>query len=115
MGTLGGPRAISTTGQWWPEHKQPGSGRGRYADDRSSTPQNNPYACFPGPNVNHAIPCQTVTASNCPHFPGRPELQRHQSMGGTIAEKSVKSEISVMDPVLGVKEIHSFVWKDGHG
>ena len=107
MGTLGGPMGyINSQGNGGPYINSPGAVVGAAQTTVSLPVQNNPYACYPGPNVNHAILWQNGHSIELPTLP-----PADQNCSGTNAygcgndrgDVTYQSEIDAIDPLLGVK------------
>jgi probable HAF family extracellular repeat protein len=116
MGTLGGPMGyINSQGNGGPYINSAGAVVGVAQTTVSIPSQNNPYACFPGPNVNHAILWRNGHSVELPTLPpAEQNCSGTNSMGINDRDDiTYQSEIDVIDPLLGVKEIHSVVWKNG--
>jgi probable HAF family extracellular repeat protein len=116
MGTLGGPMGyINSQGNGGPYINHPGAVVGVAQTTVSIPSQNNPYACFPGPNVNHAILWRNGHSIELPTLPPADQnCSGTNSMGiNDRGDITYQSEIDVIDPLLGVKEIHSVVWNNG--
>ena len=117
MGTLGGPLGyINTQGNGGPYINAPGAvvGVGLTTVPLSAT--SNPYECYPGPTVNHAMQWmngQTIELPTLP--PSDQNCSGTNQMGvNNRGEISYTSEISAIDPMLGVKQIRAIRWKDGN-
>lgn len=116
IGTLGGPQGyINTQGNGGPYINDPGAVVGAAQTTTSLSPQSNGYECFPGPNVNHAIRWQNGHTIELPTLsPSDQNCSGSNSMGiNDTGSITYQSEIGVIDPLLGVNEIHSVVWKNG--
>jgi hypothetical protein len=116
MGTLAGPQGyINPLGNGGPYINGPGAVVGAAETTVALNPNSNPYPCFPGPNVNHALRWQNGHSIDLGALPPADE---NCSGANAVAindrgDIAFQSENGIIDPLLGVTEIRAVLSKDG--
>ena len=118
LGTFGGPGSmISYSINGGPYINSSGDVVG---NAQNTTPlsgiSNYPYECFPGPNVNHTLLWHNGHSLDLGAFSPSDENCSGSNAAGIndAGEITFQSEISTIDPLLGVKQLRSVFWRHGH-
>jgi hypothetical protein len=110
LGTFGGPASSLNAGGGMLNSQ--GFGVGASETSTPDQPDSNGFPCGPGGFIYHAFERQNGVVVDLGTLPGTPNCSNAGWINarGDIAGNS---EISAVDPVLGIKEIRAVLWRNG--
>ncbi len=115
MGTFGGAQSsINDQGNGYPDLNKHGDLVGAAETLVPLNQYSNGFPCFPGPNVNHAFRYQDGQVTDLGALsPSDTDCSNAQTINDSGEIVGV-SENGMIDPVLGINEMHGFIFKNGH-
>ena len=115
MGTFGGAQSsVNDQVNGYPDLNKHGDLVGAAETLVPLNQYSNGWPCFPGPNVNHAFRYQDGQTTDLGALsPSGTDCSNAQTINDSGEIVGV-SENGVIDPVLGINEMHGFIFKHGH-
>ena len=115
MGTFGGAQSsINDQVNGYPDLNKQGDLVGAAETLVPLNQYSNGWPCFPGPNVNHAFRYHDGHTTDLGALsPSGTDCSNAQTINDSGEIVGV-SENGVIDPVLGINEMHGFIFKHGH-